>query len=474
MRDVLIGLLVLVLFTGCSVKKKEMKAIRVLNSRSDIALIAKPQLRDKTQKTYSKANLDNLTLKGAISYALQHNFDAAVSAYEEAIERQQATGAIFNLLPSLILDAERSKKSKHVPSRSENYVTKATSVEPSISSELKTEKESANLTWDLLNLTINIYRWEQAEYRAGMAGERLRRVRQDIVMDVTRVYMRAVVAMELLDTTSALLSKVKNRLATINNQMQSNLVSEVEGLNNTAKLIDLQIRMKRRQKNFLREKAELKRLLGLPLSHEITLAKFKFSSFPEIIDADFEVMSGKALLNRPEFFERDLEEKISKSDAKIALIQMFPSLTPFVRYEHDQNRYLDEKEWLVSGLKLSWSMFSIPGKISARRLAHKRAINIKQRRKTLGAAILTQLRLAIIDYKNVVSRIELAKALSETREKLKNAVEKEVLAGKSNIDVLLDREDAYYKSRLSYLATYAELVNAEARINNTLGMDWNE
>ena len=139
-------------FCGCQAKKPP-EQLRALNALQDVQFEKMNSMDDSAAQnpTVSKPEINGpLTLDDAIAYALTHNLSAAVAKAEEDVQREVTTAAMMQMLPSLIVNVERSWKSRHIPSRSVNYTTGVESLEPSISSELKTETESVELSWIFL------------------------------------------------------------------------------------------------------------------------------------------------------------------------------------------------------------------------------------------------------------------------------------------------------------------------------------
>ncbi len=78
-------------------------------------------------------------------------------------------------------------------------------------------------------------------------------------------------------------------------------------------------------------------------------------------------------MSRPEMFEVDLQEEEAMREADIALTQMFPAVTPFARYNRDDNSYLSRHDWSNVGLRLSWDLLTIPRLNSEQDVGYKQA-----------------------------------------------------------------------------------------------------
>lgn len=469
---------VLLVSVGC-VPKKTPEQLRAFNVEGDMSFASgNPDLLPPAKGEEKAEPLPSisgaLSLEDTIAYAIAHNLDAAVSKEEENVQREMETASMLRMLPSLIASAERSWKSQHVPSKSVNYSTGEESLSPSISSELETRTENVELSWDLLDLAVNVNRWRQAGDRVQMRKLQLQRVKQNLALDVTGAYLRAVVAKDAAKRAEKIMTYALQRQEIIEKQLKSNHIPKVDGLQSSIDIAELMIRLTRYSDEYKAAKTELARLMGLSPATPFELKSVDFSAIPGPLRMDAQELDREALLNRPELFELDLEENISAKDAEIAIMRMFPSLTPFVRYQHDDNKYLTRHDWFVSGLRLSWDLLSIPETTADRSSAIAKSKLIRKRRMNMAMAVITQLRLAIIEYDNYLRQVEQAYELEKLREELAREVHLQVENGRLKESTLLNADQLFVVAHRARLTAYARLMTARQRILNSLGRDWDE
>lgn len=411
-------------------------------------------------------------LDEAITHAITNNFDILVLEHEKEIQAEVVQGSLLRMLPSLVLEAERSWKSDHVPSRSKNYATGEESLAPSISSDLDTKKESVGLSWNLLNLALEINRYRQEKTRGGLHEARLERFRQNIALDVIKVYLRAQIAKKSADLAVNLRGKIEERLAILRGQIEKSTVNGIEGIENEINLLILQYRFHSFETNYKNAKSELAKLMGLPPDADFELEDLDFQSEAPELDIDLAAFDSEALAARPELMEIDVTRQITREEATGTLVKMFPTLTPFVKYEHNANSFLDRHDWQVTGLKFSWNLLTIPRHMSDRRIAKGKVRKQAANRKAVAAAILTQVRLAAQDYREIDDAIVIVKKIARKRKQLIDAVNRMVRAGQAKEAALLEVEQRYLAAQIDYYSTYAKLRIAVAKINNTLGRNW--
>ncbi|MBI4798214.1 MAG: TolC family protein, partial [Desulfarculus sp.] len=414
-----------------------------------------------------------LTLKAAIAYALDNNLDAAVARQEQVVQEEMRTSAKWSLLPSLILESENSWKDREVATSSRSLKTGKQSLEPSISSDQTVNRQTAIMSWDLLNLAVNVNRWMQADARVKASGEHLRRIKQDLVLDITRSYMQTAVAESSAKNTRGIMDKLKNRTKLVKRQVQERTVPEVAGLEAEAHFINLIMRFKQHERRAETHRAELARLLGTDRVDDIEIPPLAVESplhkepAPKI-----ETLWREAQNLRPELMALDLDKEISLRDVTNSMARLLPAPTIFARFDHDNNSYLSESEWFTLGLKISWDLLGIPRNLAERSAAQARVLMVDRRKEAMVTAVFTQVRLATIEQAESMDDIELLRDLNESRSRLLTAMEGQVKQGKSHEGDLLDAEQKYLVANHEFINSYGRLVTSRARLNNSVGRDW--
>ena len=460
MRNSSMVMCVVTLLVGCATPVSR-EALREQNAARDLAMFA----------ARAPAPEEGLTLEQALEYALRYNLDAALADTERAIQEELRTCAKLGMLPSLVARAESSHRSEEIASSAESLETKRESLEPSRSSEKEIRTGEIALIWNLLDFGISYYRSRQAAGQVSIAAERLRRVRQDLVLDVTRTYWECVVAREAAKMAQSLVERSQERQQALRKQIESKTVSQVSGLAHETKLIEMQIKLRGFKRQYQAAKTRLAGLMGAPVDADFTLAEADFSTTPAALQIDLKEFEQEALLNRPELFQQDCEERISADNARVAIVQMFPSPSMFFRLETDQNKFLHKHSWATAGVQASWDLLAIPQRAYERRAAKRRTAYVRDRRTLLAVAIIAQVHLAAIDYDEATETVGLIRGLSEAQTKLVAAMERHQQEGKAAADEVLDSEAKGLFSQVRYMSASADLMTARQRILNTLGRD---
>lgn len=411
-------------------------------------------------------------LDAAVSNALTNNLDALVLEQEKKIHEEMVNGSVMRMLPSLILSWDYSHKSDDVPSTSMNYMTKVVQLTSSISTDRELHRESATLSWDMLNFALETYRYKQAKVRGAMTGERLKRFKQNVTLDVVKSYMNALTAKKSADLAAGLRGRIENRLGVIRSQMGSSLLDEVEGMEKEINFLGMQYRLHAFEKNYESAKAELAKLMGLPSDARFEVKMLNFPASPKWPSIDVASFTEEALKSRPELAEITKELAVQDLESDRTLVEMFPSLSAYYKYEKDSNSFLENDDWNVAGLKVSWDLLSLPRTMSDRQISKIKERKLEKHHQAIAAAVATQVKLAASEYRELGDTIGILRNVAEKRKKLMTVVDSMVKAGKAYEASLLDTEQRYLAAEIEYLTAFSKYFTFLARIYNAVGRDF--
>lgn len=410
-----------------------------------------------------------LALDEALRLAAQHNVEIWIADQERRFQHELATQSLLKLLPSLIGGVDSSRRNRLDASSSISFDSGQESLEPSYSSDQTTQRWDVAATWSLLDFGISFFRARQQGNRVAIAEERARRVRQNIELEVTRAWWQAVTAREAAAQAACVADELTQRLAAIDREMDEQAIGRVEGLQRQAVLLEQQAELRKYQRDYLAAKTQLATLIGLPPATPLRLAPVDLRAAVEPQTFHVDALEWEALRHRPELFEKDLEEALSQDEARVALAQAFPSLSVFWRFDTSDNRFLVFQEWQTVGLRASWDLLAVPQHLQQHLALRLHTDMVQQRRLAVAIAILTQLHLALIDYRDTLDDCGMTAEIAATREHLLRAVESAAEQGKAHAGELLEHRMKYLKAQARYLQAYAQVQVAHARILNTVG-----
>ncbi|MFW5857609.1 MAG: TolC family protein [Planctomycetota bacterium] len=412
-----------------------------------------------------------LSLHRAVSLSLEHHLMAAVARREAEVEAELATAAKRKMLLEVRAHARRRRQNDLQASSSESLQTHRESLEPSISTEKLQTMSDLTLAWNVLDFGVSYLQWRQADSEARILNWQLARVRQNLVVDVTRAYCRAAVAQEAAERAAALSADADARIRKIQRLVREQSLNEVDALEHQKRLVQIQIRLGAFQRDLAEAKAELGELVGFPPGAAFRLVALDPEMGGDLPTGDLNAWEQEALWNRPELYQGDLRERIALADVRKSVLRMFPSVNFFARYETDSNRFLYRNHWNEIGVDTAWNILSLPQRWSERRAAEERVGLERDRRMAQAVGILAQMRLAFLLHKEAQETQRLAGRYAGIQDNMVKAVARRVEEGEATQDQLFAAEVDAFLGRVRRLRATSDLVTAGARFFNTLGRD---
>ncbi len=411
-----------------------------------------------------------LTLEKAISHALKFNLDAVVKQLEIDIKKEAALGARLKMLPSLNIEGELSRRDNYDASYSDplfddggqNY---------NYSRDRSTQAIYGELSWDLLNFGIAYYQKRQSANQYEIAKQQRRRTIQNLKFDVVKAYWKMVAAQKSKQMAENMVQRLAQRERILQKQLESRTASELESLETSVILSEMQMVMSGFEKEFQRHQSDLATLMGLPANTQLELAEVDFDPVAKIKPVNIEALETETLRLRPELYEQDMEELITSDQARIAVAQTFPRPSLFYRYSYDADSHLYNNQWQQAGIRLTFDLLSVPQKLSQKRETAIAQTMIQTRRRAIAAAVITQLHIAVIDFQDAAQAYRQSKKIAAKRALLTEARLRHAELGNSNYEEVIKNQARYLLAQSRHLFSYAEWMITEQRILNTIGRD---
>ncbi|MBI4617115.1 MAG: TolC family protein [Planctomycetes bacterium] len=410
-----------------------------------------------------------LSLERAIEIALANNLDYALARFEGRIQEEAARGAWLALLPRGETDLQYEGMNRLRIASSEAADSGRTSLEPSFSTERDQKTHNFEVVFSLLDFGISYFRARQADNLVLVEEEQARRAAQNLVHDVTRTYYRALVAERAARESESLAHRLTERQKVVEEQMRQKLVNELEGFKNQEALVLVWTRIQEFQRELKDAKSELATLLGFAPGMDFEFASVPFETPPPAVSLDSVALEAEALRKRPELWEGDLQELIAADEIRARIASLFPNIEGFFGGHYDDNRFLRHQFWLAGGARVSWELFDLPRKLSDLDRAELGEDLVVQRRMALAMAIVAQVHVAAMGYEDALQQYQLARSLSELRERRLDASRHYLSQGQLDDWSVLQAESDATFARLRYLDAYAQVVISRQRVETAVG-----
>ena len=452
--------LLLALCAGCTKESNvDWNEIRHDNLQCDLAII------------YSDIEAPDhpLTLEEIYEIASQRNLNLLVKQQEYAIQRELVTREKWGMLADLRMHFEEFYRNKNTGSSSQSLVPGVPPAPLSISSQQHQKRWDAQFVWNYLDFGLSFYRSRQEFDRSVKLNLEYERQRQNLYVDLTKEYWKAIAARWANSKSKVLVEKAEKQQENIRKEMAAKVVSEIQGLRGETQLVTFRSQVQAYEKEYHAAKSELGLLMGLPPG--ITFELAEVDHFPVDIEfEDIKVMEWIALKNRPELYSSDAEERIQQDEARAALLQMFPGVEFFSGNFFDENRFLLFNRWLQAGVRATWNLLDYPRHYFDMKVADGRQDLARRNRVLMSITVMSQVNLARNIYQDNLDTYKLNKELSSINERLLKAVKNEQKEGKLHEADVLKYEIEKLQVEIDLIKSYGELQNALEQINNALGI----
>ena len=401
--------------------------------------------------------------------AFRQNLQLYVKALECEIQKEAATGARLDMLPELLYSGDSSKRNNSPGSSSASLEPGVPPAPPSVSSYKKTTRWNFTLTWNLLDFGISYYKARQEANAVLIEQFEYQRLKQNLILDLATNYWNAVANLEAIAKTENFIEILKTHETTLVKAANTHLIPQTRVLIIQEKILENEYRIIEYENEYHFSMSELKRLMGVPPDIEFEVLYDRTRPMTTELP-DVNTLEKIALLERPELYHFDMEEKISLDEVHIAFLELFPGSSMFAGYNYDENRFLINNYWNLIGLKTAWDLFSIPTGISLKKVAKKQVSLARRNRLALSLATISQVNLAYLLYLDEKDRHSLALRIEENKlHQLKDAeIKKNV--GRFDLADVLEYESKALLAEIESWMTYRDVQSSLEQLNNAIGM----
>lgn len=405
-----------------------------------------------------------LNLQDIIEIAITRNLDVEVKKMEWEVQHERATGEKLKMLPTLIFNGEHSLRNTK-PTVIDVTATAAT---PTQSTSRRVNRFDLTAAWNLVDFGVSYYRSRQEKKRADGLGYQYVRSEQNLILDVNKAYWKAYAAKKAMDGAVSLMGLVRDMERKYQKQASYRNIPQSVGLEAENKLVNLELQLTRFETDFANARTELAALMAVSPCTPFDIVFDEQIHLPEI--KDICCFEETALLQRPELYSTDLEERIQRDEVRIAIISMFPPLVPFAGYNQDQDPFLVHHHWIIFGARVTWNLLSIPQRYWDTRVARERIKLTHASRLALSMGIIAQLHLAYNKYQEAVSRLQLVNRIADVKNGLLYISRKSYEYGEGDETIVLGFQADSLIAEIEAYKAYGDARVALEQMSNSMGI----
>ncbi|MES9857856.1 MAG: TolC family protein [Sedimenticola sp.] len=452
----------LVGLSGCAIQPQPF-------NRDDITSFAQSDQREiMAQQEPINAPV---TLAQAIARAIKYNLDARISVMEEALSRNELSMAKMGLLPSVVASAGYTWRSN--PDSSNSHTVGGTdSPSYTYSDQTNTRNADLTLTWNILDFGVSYYQANQQADRQTIAGEKKRRVLQNLIMEVRSTYWRAAAASIMQARVDTALENARTALTKLQQVIDERVGDPLDAYRGQKALLETIVQLDSIREDMESAKPSLSSLMGLRPGTPFTLAATAEDTFrAPAFNLPLETLEQAAVQLRPELREAAYEERISLLETKKAFARMFPGLELSAGLNYTSNRFKEHGSWRSAGSFVTWNLFNLLTGPAQMEMAEAQKDISHLRRLSLSLAVLTQLHVAYRNHHAAIRQYDYAKRLwvlskviaKHTRQSEENKSESLLEKMRTEINEV--------QTEMRFFEAYSGAQNGLARIYASLGLD---
>lgn len=411
----------------------------------------------------------SLSMEESFARALLYNLDHKVEMMEEVVANHHIDVSRTDLLPRIAASAGYNHRSNDAGGRSQSLLSGEESLEPSTSQERSHRLIDFQVAWNVLDFGVSYMTARQRQDEVRMIEERRRKVVQNIAFEIVNAYSLAWIAQKYGPQTEELVGEINEAVASYDRLIKKKLHNQKDGLLSQRRLLDTQNQLLELIDGMAIAQTRLGRLMNLRpgTRFELDSPGFEVSETP--MEIDVEELEITALNMRPELREEDYAKRISHTETRKELLRMFPGLEFSIGGHRDGNKFLFNRSWADTGIRLSWNLLNLVNGPRMRELRKSEEDLADARRRALSMSVMTQVRLAAQHYQVEQKKLAQTTRLAEVDSSLYKLVNGAKLT-RTRFDVI-QAKAAWLISQIREELSKAEVQNAMARVLDSLGMD---
>lgn len=409
-----------------------------------------------------------ISLAEAIARALKYNLDNRVREAQVALASGQLTLAKLSLLPGLENTYTFSKRNNPLVTLNNAFEPSVTTVNPRMNQEYK-----VHVTWNILDLGLNLIQTKQQADRVLIAREQQRKVEQQLVSQVIIAYWKAYSAQQMIGNVERYQKQVTAALKRSQKSIDTRAASKVVQLDYQQTLIGSLRQLIKLEMQLNQAREDLTRLINAePGSH------FKLKSPPAIfknlpkIKLPMVALDAVTLVNRPELREAYYKERIARYGVATSVLQLLPTADFKFGYNFTSNVYLKNRVWYDTNINATWDAIKL---LQTPFAINNATTKIEFERLSMAAmtmGALTQVRIAYNEYHIWQQDYQYSRKAASNAKKLFIQTQRLAKANMSNQQAVIRRGIASMNARLDQDLALAKAYETLGRLRLAVGLNY--
>ncbi len=399
-----------------------------------------------------------LDLYAAMARAIRYNQELKVEEMNRLLGEAQNGLQSAEMLPKLVASGQAGRRSN-------------------INSEAGYSKGSlqrtADLTfsWNILDLGVSYYRALQASDQALIAAEQYRKAAHQIMEETRAVFWRALALQRLDAALGAQAGGFSAALGNTSRLVESGLTDPIEALGAQRELLLIQRDIDLQRRALVGAEEQLRALINYPPGVPLKLVDSGTPSIATLGPVSVTEIAEFALNNRPELRQAAYEMRITAQDAKIAFLELFPSLNLAAGAMLDQNPLLLHNGWTSVAAQASWQLIRILQYPARSATIEAKADVNRQKALAYAVAVIMQSEISLARLKQAQGEYRTQSQMSEVQRRLRGHTEHLAAVGRVGQTNLTRERMNSVLAEARRLAAYGEVQGAYAGVVRSMGQE---
>lgn len=451
-----------VVLVGCTTELNPLTSFEI----SKTAAERKAKLLSPDQEPLKS----RLGLHEAMAMAIKYNLDHKIETANVYLTRSSRALTEFDMLPNLVASGEYSNRGTSPGSRSVTLATGVTSPTATRSTGAENSEGNLTLSWDILDFGLSYYRSQQSGNDILIAQEQRRAVLNRLVESVRTSYWRAVSHERLNGRITTVVRRAERALKQSRNLTNGGFEDRTTGLIYQRDLLRVIGEMQALQRDLAISKPQLAALVNLKPGAHFHVRIPQRRTLPSVNTSASRLVD-IALENRPELREISYEARNIDLDEKAAVLELLPSLRPYLTASTTSNDLIVNQNWVSAGARVSWDLMNLFKQPSRQRLLTSRKVLNEARALALTHSVATQVHVAKTRYDFLRTETRTSARYADVSSKISKAIKAERAEGLIGEQEVVLEEVGSILAELRFDARYAELQSSYAAVFAATGLN---
>ncbi|MBO5761941.1 MAG: SEL1-like repeat protein [Lentisphaeria bacterium] len=356
-------------------------------------------------KEYIKGTV--LTLDECISFAMQNNLSVKVANMERDVRERMRTADVLGMLPDVTISDNYTSRNNLPGSSSKAVVGDGATFDASRSSDKRVNNFSIDFAFSVLDCGLAFFNSQQTHDRMLQQEKAVERLKQNLALDVAKLYFRVAVAQRAATITRELLAKCQNRYELIRKLHREKKISSFLATEEMNKFLAMEHRLRDYIRTNETAQTELRAVLGVYPGEVIKVDDSLLDKLPEMDIPDTATLEQIAVLKRPELYETDMQKHINILECRKTLLMMLPNVRLYGDYIHNNNSFLMHQTWWELAVRAAYNLLKTPQYIYRYKAFSEQASLEELRSFVQAVAVMSQVRMATADILSCRERYEI-------------------------------------------------------------------